>query len=320
MVVTTHSLIASKWGFTEPRLRPIGFRLSRSPTAGQERGSWDSRREASSFFFWHCAPIPDRVHHRQSIGFPLHPQSPMFSKRSLGLFSRCYKPGPRGRRWVVCTVYHTTSRSFHISRYRFISGPSIEILDRLGLVFASHLAPPNHHPTRAMESIAQGGEMYMTSEEMYRHLNYIQGFVSPESRTHFQIETDIFRASAMLGGDRRMALKTDDGARPLEVPLLKRSGIRKLSGPTGYNVGVVANAKKGSLLQILFGPPNSGLRSSQHPPNTTMGGAGGIVYRQGKISGDFPPPPAYSYQDVCRGHTTQVRLLFWWCPFFPRCV
>ena len=202
---------------------------------------------------------------------------------------------------------HMTSRSPNISRHRFISTPSIDVLEKLGVFFACHLTPHNHHPTRAVESAAQGGEKYMTSEEMYRHLNHIQGLVPPESRTHFQIETIVSRASAMLQGDRRITLKLEDGARPLEVPLLERSGIRKLSSPTGYSVGVVSNAEKGNLFQIPSGLPNSGLCSPQHAPipvNTTMGGASGIFYRQVKISGDSSSLAVCSCQGVCPGYTT----------------
>ena len=141
-----------------------------------------------------------------------------------------------------------TVRLSNISReHRSISRPSFEVLGRLGLFFAGCLAPHDNFPTRTAESAAQGGEKYMTSKEMYCHLNHIQGLIPPYSRNRFQIETIVFRASAMLQGDRRIALKPENGSWPLEVPLLERSGIRKLYGPTGYSVGVAANAEKSSL-------------------------------------------------------------------------
>jgi len=95
----------------------------------------------------------------------------------------------------------------------------------------------------------------MTSEEMYRHLNHIQGLVPPESRNRFLIETIVFRASAILQGNRRLALKLEDGVLPLEVPLLRRSGTRKLSGPTGYSVGVTANVEEGSASKFRLDHP-----------------------------------------------------------------
>ena len=193
----------------------------------------------------------------------------MLSKRSLGVFSQ----GPYSRRRAICTIH--TARPSNVTRqHRSISRPSAEILENLGLFFAGYLTARDSHPTRAAESATQGGEKYMTSKEMYCHLNHIQGLVPPESRAHFQIEAVVFRASAMLQGDRRMALKPEDGAWPLEVPLLERSGIRKLSGPTGYSVGVASNAVKGGPFQIPSVQPNPCLCSSQHPPilvNTTTG-------------------------------------------------
>jgi len=131
---------------------------------------------------------------------------------------------------------------------------------------------PKRCPTRAAES-----EIILPPE------SYSGARFSP-IEGHFQIETIVFRASAMLQGDRR-GTQARGWVLALEVPLLKRSGIRKLSGATGYSVGVVANAGRRRPFQTPSGPPNSGLCSSQHPPilvNTTMGEASGVVYRQGE--------------------------------------
>ena len=179
-------------------------------------------------------------------------------------------------------------------------------------MFGCYLTALDDHRTRAARSAARESNHYMTSREMYRQLNHIQGLVPLESRAHFQIETILFRASAMLRGNRRMVLKPEDGPLPLEVPSSEPSGIQKLSSPTGYSVGVAANAEKGTLSQTPSRPPNLGFGSPRHPPNaniTTGGGASGVVYYQGKVSGDSRPLPAYSCQDVCHGRTAQVCFL-----------
>jgi len=179
---------------------------------------------------------------------PHRPRFPMLSKRSLGLFSRYCKPGPHSRRGAVYTIH--TARLSNVSRqHRSISRPSSEVLENLGLFFAGFLTARDNCHTRAAESAIQGGEKYMTSKEMHRHLNHIQGLVPPRSRVHFQIETIVFRTSAMLQGDRCIALKPEDGSWPLEVPFLERSGTRKLYGPTGYSVGLAANFEKRRLSQ-----------------------------------------------------------------------
>jgi len=48
----------------------------------------------------------------------------------------------------------------------------------------------------------------------------------------------------MLRGNRRMAFKPEDGSRSLEVPLSESSAIQTIPSPTGYSVGVAANAGK----------------------------------------------------------------------------
>lgn len=61
--------------------------------------------------------------------------------------------------------------------HRFISSPSREILGKLGLFCAGELIERGDHNARAIESAAQGGEKYMSSKEMHRHLDHIQELV-----------------------------------------------------------------------------------------------------------------------------------------------
>ena len=67
------------------------------------------------------------------------------------------------------------------------------------------------------------------------------------------METIIFRASVTLQDGRCMVLRSEDGAYPLEVPLLKRSGTRKLSGIAGYSVDVASSVEEGRFFQTPSG-------------------------------------------------------------------
>ena len=64
-----------------------------------------------------------------------------------------------------------------------------------------------------------------------------------------QIETILFRASALLEGDKHLVLKAEGGVHPIEVPYLKGLGTRKLSSTAGYKVFVARDAEDGKPSQ-----------------------------------------------------------------------
>ena len=178
----------------------------------------------------------------------------------------------------------TVTNSFNEPlRHRFISSPSEKILRKLGLYSAGDLIKRGDHNVRATESAAQGGDKHMSSKEMYRQLNHIRELVpvigsSPnypaldaqpplqsEGTPHLNIETILFRASAMLQGSKCMVLKVEKGDLPTEVPYAKGSRTRKLSGIAGYNVFVVNNPEHGTSSPVPSRPPNLDPYSRQSP-------------------------------------------------------
>jgi len=81
---------------------------------------------------------------------------------------------------VSCVGHAHDSDSFSepvIPRYRFISTPSGETLRKLGLRHYGYLIENGDSNARATQSAAQGGEKYMSSRDMYRHLNFLQEHV-----------------------------------------------------------------------------------------------------------------------------------------------
>ena len=61
--------------------------------------------------------------------------------------------------------------------HRRASIPSFEILDRLGLLPSPPLINLGNHSTRAADGAIQGIGKYMSSSDMYRHLNLLQELV-----------------------------------------------------------------------------------------------------------------------------------------------
>jgi len=75
-------------------------------------------------------------------------------------------------------------------------------------------------------------------------------------RARLEIETILFRESAMLQGDRHLVFGIKDGTIPLRVPCLKGSERIVVSGTPGHNTYVAACAEKGVLSQFPFVLPN----------------------------------------------------------------
>jgi len=158
----------------------------------------------------------------------------------------------------------------------------------------------------------------MSSSEMYRHLNLLQEVVpvrhdiysigprltrpQEDMRTPLEIETILFRVSAILQGDKRLVFGIRDGTLPLIVPRLKGSRTQELPGIVGYNAYVADSAEEGTSSQILSTQPKPRPRSSFNPPGcigTQLCGARRAIHRGIKSLGPLGPPPTYYRQDVC---------------------
>ena len=90
-------------------------------------------------------------------------------------------------------------------------------------------------------------------------------------RVRLEIETILFRASAMLRGDRRVVFGIKDEATPSRVPCFEGSRTKVLSGTPGYNAYVACCAEEGVSSQtppILPNPDHAvpkTHRNASHP-------------------------------------------------------
>ena len=171
----------------------------------------------------------------------------------------------------------------------------------------------------------------MSSRDMYRHLNFIQELVpvcnqlpylvhtqmssQEHARTHFQMETILFRASAMLEGGKRMVLGVRDGSLPIHVPSPRGSNPRKFSGTGGYSVYVANSAEEGRASDISSKPPNPDLCSSRNPASCITLCAGMVVCCWNKALGPLGSPPIRDSRHVRLGHRTRVCLISDICSF-----
>lgn len=76
-------------------------------------------------------------------------------------------------------------------------------------------------------------------------------------RTRLEIETILFRASAILQGDRHMVFGIKDRTIPIRVPCLRGPGTKWFSGTPGYSTYVAGCTEKGVSSQTPSILPNS---------------------------------------------------------------
>lgn len=129
-------------------------------------------------------------------------------------------------------------------------------------------------------------------------------------RTPLEIQTILFRVSAMLQGGRHLVFGIRDGTIPLLVPRLRGPRTQELSGTIGYNAYVADSAKGGRSSQIPCILPKPRPRSSFNPPGcigSQSCGARGAIHRGIKPLEPLEPLPACDRQDVCLGHRQRVR-------------
>ncbi|KAG5640967.1 hypothetical protein DXG03_006479 [Asterophora parasitica] len=84
------------------------------------------------------------------------------------------------------------------------------------------LSQPNHAERAAAESSAQGGEVYMSSGAMYRHLDMLENLVPKrnEAGARLWIDTIFFRVSAMLAPKGQMVLNVEHHVPPARIPVV----------------------------------------------------------------------------------------------------
>lgn len=129
-------------------------------------------------------------------------------------------------------------------------------------------------------------------------------------RAPLEIQTILFRVSAMLQGGKHLVFGTRDGTLPLTVPRLEGQRTQELSGTVGYNAYVAESAEGGESSQIPSMIPKPRPCSSFNPAaciGCQLCGARWVIHRGIKPLGPFGTPPTCDRQDVCLGYRQRVR-------------
>jgi len=118
------------------------------------------------------------------------------------------------------------------------SSIDFDILDeRLSIFPGDPLIRQGNHADRVAESIAQGGGTYMTSEDLYRHLNMLENLVpiTNEAGARLWIDAIFFRVSAMLSNSgMRMVLNIEQHIPSVDISVPGETRSLKISGTVDY--------------------------------------------------------------------------------------
>ncbi|KAI9573877.1 hypothetical protein HD554DRAFT_2310459 [Boletus coccyginus] len=117
------------------------------------------------------------------------------------------------------------------------SSIDFEILDeQLNISPGGPLINRGDHADRVAGSIALGGDTYMSSEDMYRHLNLLENLVptTNEAGARLWIDTIFFRVSAMLSGSKRMVLNLKEHIPSVGISVPGQTCPLKITGAVDY--------------------------------------------------------------------------------------
>ncbi|KAF9784373.1 hypothetical protein BJ322DRAFT_844894 [Thelephora terrestris] len=98
------------------------------------------------------------------------------------------------------------------------------------------LVKKGNHVNRAAESILQSGGRYMTSEDMYRHLNMLENLVpkANEAGARLWIDAIFFRVSAMVSGNKGMVLNLEQHVPAVGIPVPDKACSLNICGTIDY--------------------------------------------------------------------------------------
>jgi hypothetical protein len=115
------------------------------------------------------------------------------------------------------------------------------------------LVKKGNHVNRAAESIVQGGGTYMTSKDMYRHLNMLENLVPKavrlfsldrrhltqvllqnEAGARLWIDAIFFRVSAMVSGNKGMVLNLEQHVPSVAIPVPDQARSLNICGTIDY--------------------------------------------------------------------------------------
>jgi len=110
------------------------------------------------------------------------------------------------------------------------------LYERLNISPGRSLVTQGNHVDRVAESITQGGETYMTSQDMHRHLNMLENLVpkSNEAGVRLWIDAIFFRMSAMLSDSKRMVLNIEQHIPSVDISVPGQTRPSNISGTVDY--------------------------------------------------------------------------------------
>ncbi|KAN0128028.1 hypothetical protein V8E53_013051 [Lactarius tabidus] len=135
------------------------------------------------------------------------------------------------------------------------SATDSEILDeKLKISPGIPLVRQGNHVDRAAESIAQDGRTYMTSEDMYCHLNKLENLLSQTNvaGTRLWIDAIFFRASAMLSGNKCMVLNIEQQIPSVCTSVPGQTHSLNISGMIDYAAFITDPLHHRSFIQTSY--------------------------------------------------------------------
>ncbi|KAF9643708.1 hypothetical protein BDM02DRAFT_1362680 [Thelephora ganbajun] len=108
--------------------------------------------------------------------------------------------------------------------------------EQLNISLGGSLIIRSDHADHVADSIARGGDTYMSSKDMYRHLNLLENLVPRVNKegTRLWMNTIFFRVSAMLSGGKSMVLNLGQNIPPVSVLVPGQAHSLRIAGRINY--------------------------------------------------------------------------------------
>ncbi|KAJ2919592.1 hypothetical protein MD484_g805, partial [Candolleomyces efflorescens] len=123
--------------------------------------------------------------------------------------------------------------------------------EQLHIVPGDTLVRRGNHAARAVESAAQGGTAYMTSEDLYRHLDMLENLVPKSNGTGARLWIDaiLFRVKAMLPNNKNMLLNVKQHIPSVGIPVPGQAPFKLGGTMVDYAVLSTDSRKHESFIQ-----------------------------------------------------------------------
>ncbi|KAF9642126.1 hypothetical protein BDM02DRAFT_3124827 [Thelephora ganbajun] len=223
-----------------------------------------------------------------------------------------------GSQAIAFAVPPGSSRSFSTEREsppKSLSFSKInfdDLEEKLNIFPGGTLIIRSDHADRVPGSVAQGGDAYMSSEGMYRHLNLLENLVPRtvglnEAGTRLWIDTMFFCVSAMLSDEKRMVLNLGQRVPPVSVPMPGQARSLEIAGRIDYTA-LTMNFHEhhsfitNSLFQFIKRQDPSGLFVTEAKQEEVP-----LAQQVARAVAEMYAPAKYLKKNVIRGALTNGR-------------